>query len=176
MWTDLSFFVDPILGGCAAVSGQYSKAHGRLYQIPKWDPDFSGKMLTGYRANADGSNWCYFDGQTCHDTETNTAIGVAIDHTIAWLPKDGEPPCSVDFIATAINMALQKPLVNLPLAPAAQDDCIAYDFSTQLMTVVKCDSGYDAFSCERLQRRIINLYLKNQEVFYDFQKNPFIDR
>ena len=93
MWTDLSFFTDPIVGGCSAVSGQYSKAHGRLYQIPKWDKEFRGKMLTGYRANADGSNWCYFDGKTCIDTGVNTAIGVKIDPTIAWVPKSGEPDC-----------------------------------------------------------------------------------
>ena len=41
--------------------------------------------MTGYRANAALDNWCYFDGTTCHDTQTNTAIGVHIDSNNDWV-------------------------------------------------------------------------------------------
>ena len=145
-----SFFAAPNYGGCNSVIEMYSKAHGRLYQIPKISPGYNGRILTGYRANAAGDNWCWFDGTTCHDTQTNTPIGVYIEAQTGWLPLAGEPDCSVGMIATAINNALGGEIANIPMTPAAVDDCLAFDLATKDMVTVKCDQGtYDAFVCER---------------------------
>ena len=152
LFTPESFFSSPVVGGCHAVIQMYAKAHGRLYQISKFDPEYKGKMLTGYRSNADGSNWCWFDGTTCHETESNTPIGVHIESENGWSPMAGHPDCNVPQITAMINNALSAKLALLPVVPESTDDCIAMDYALDMMVVVKCEGGsYDSFSCERLQ-------------------------
>jgi hypothetical protein len=152
LFTEESFFAAPALGGCNAVIEMYSKAHGRLYQLSKIDVGYSGRTLTGYRANDALDNWCWFDGTTCHDTQANTPIGVWIEAATAWLPNSGEPDCSIAMIATAVNQALSSEIDALPMTPSSANDCLAFDLATKEMVVVGCDGGlYDTFVCERLQ-------------------------
>ena len=150
LWTPESFFAAPVKGGCTAVIEMYSKAHGRLYQAPKMVDGYAGRMLTGYRANADLSNWCYFDGETCHDTQTNTPIGAKIEASTGWAQTDGEIDCNLEQIASAVNSALSSEIADLPAAPSSANDCLAMDLAAQKMVVVQCDGGtYDSFVCER---------------------------
>ena len=43
----------------------YSKAHGRLFQIPK-EMGNQLSLMTGYRAKSDLSGWCYWNGKKLH--------------------------------------------------------------------------------------------------------------
>ena len=65
------------------------------------------KVFTGYRANADGSNWCWFDGSTCHETLSNVALGGYVNPLTNW---DGtfQWDCSDPTMASAINAGLQE--------------------------------------------------------------------
>ena len=65
-------------------------------------------LLTGYKANADGTNWCYFDGEECLDTETDTSIGMMIHADLGWNIASGKPDCNLGFIADAINGAIRN--------------------------------------------------------------------
>jgi len=138
-----------LVSDCPTYWDLYSKAHGRLYQIEKMDPSFTGQVYTGYRANAAGDNWCYFDGTTCTDTRTDVPIGAHIDFTLNWdAPANGEPDCSIEMVADAINAALQSEVANIGTVVA--DRCILFDMSTKQMVSASCDTEAQ-FVCEREQ-------------------------
>ena len=95
---------------------------------------YSGRLMTGYRANDAMTNWCYFDGENCIDTQTNTAIGVLIDSANEWVTADdSEPDCSNSMFADAINNALQKEIKDIPMVPQNPNDCLVFDLAEEKM-------------------------------------------
>ena len=71
-------------GGCKQAVEMYNFAHGRLYEAKNMLANLTPRILTGYRANAAGTNWCFQHGDECIDTQTNTAIGIFIEHSDTW--------------------------------------------------------------------------------------------
>ena len=110
---------------------------------------YNGRLMTGYRANSDMTNWCYFDGKNCIDTETNTPIGVHIDSNNAWVQADSsEPDCTNSMFASAINNALQKEINNIPLVPSNPNDCLVFDLAQEQMVIFL----EKAFFCIKYQK------------------------
>jgi hypothetical protein len=134
---------------CPVYWDLYSKAHGRLYQIPKMIDGFTGQVFTGYRANDAGDNWCYFDGTTCHDTRIDVSIGAHIDPAHTWdAPNSGDPNCNDQMIADAINAALQSEISSI--GPVVAGRCLLFDLASNQMVSASCDSEAQ-FVCEREQ-------------------------
>ena len=137
---------------CSSYYDSFSKAHGRLYQIPHMVEGITNQVFTGYRANEAADNWCYFDGTTCHNTlpMANTPIGAFVSPSVSWVPEapntPEDPDCTVPMIADAINTALQDEMANIGTVIA--DRCILYDFSTNQFVTASCDSKAQ-FVCER---------------------------
>ena len=117
---------------------------------------YNGRLMTGYRANSDMTNWCYFDGKNCIDTETNTPIGVHIDSNNAWVQADSsEPDCTNSMFASAINNALQKEINNIPLVPSNPNDCLVFDLAQEQMVIFLEKAFFCIFG--RLQPIVIHL-------------------
>ncbi|CBY18720.1 unnamed protein product [Oikopleura dioica] len=145
MYNPASSFTD-----CAEYMNVWSKAHGRLKQIEKdgFEPGITDAVFTGYKVNDAGTDWCYFDGVTCHDTLSTTPIGAFIDPNNGWVPVTGTADCSISMIATAINNAIQQAQSNIVGATLNVGDCLLWDYSTDKYIIQSCTSKA-RFFCER---------------------------
>ena len=148
-WPESNFILG--VDGCDQATDMFSKAHGRLYHVIE-GTGYTGRILTGYRANADVSNWCFQYGDECHDTLTTTPIGLFIDHNLDWKPEAGDFDCGKEQVADAINAGLRAQMANIPDVPLNANDCLVFDFG-ELKIVL------EIFLCHFFQKKI---FLKNK--------------
>ncbi|CBY38053.1 unnamed protein product [Oikopleura dioica] len=92
----------------------YSKAHGRLFQIPK-EMGNNLSLITGYRAMSDLSGWCYWNGTSCLATQEEIPFGLHIEPTLINWAKEDDIDCSAPAISNALNSALSRFTKNITL-------------------------------------------------------------